>query len=469
MYDGAYLVSTHDVILVTHNYRLGPFGFLVTPESNGNYGLEDQRLALQWVVDNIANFGGDPNNITIFGESAGGMSVAAHLVSPPSAGLFQRAIIHSDPFTLSTKTRENALATGERFAQNVNCTFDLECLRTVPMRDIAFNGNVGTAGRTAVLRDLLTWSPTIDDRNLFAEPLAAFQSGQAHDVPIIIGTNADEVTLFQDIIDAVLAVVSRLTGRDLDIYLGEETYTLTINTIFRDKAADVLARYPPLPNNASNYDQLIHLGTLYLFECSTRQVRAKSARATWLHPGRDPADLLLPAGAAHARRRRWALCARRATPCTATGLRTPPTLRPAWAASSSTGRARSPGHPRARPRHAEHARPGSPCGVRARARAGALTMRRATPWRSRTCSIRRPWYGRAAPRAGAPPGPAARSRRLYRGTLARRGVVGRPDRGPLHARGGGHVAGHDRLLGRLRLRSVPPAFTNGVASGRSGR
>ncbi|XP_043974961.1 acetylcholinesterase-like isoform X2 [Gambusia affinis] len=98
VYQGHFLCKAQNVVVVTINYRLGPFGFLAIPNNaniRGNQGLLDQRLALKWVVDNIAAFGGDPKKITIFGESAGAASVGFHLVSPGSQGLFQRAVMQS--------------------------------------------------------------------------------------------------------------------------------------------------------------------------------------------------------------------------------------------------------------------------------------------------------------------------------------------------------------------------------------
>ena len=102
IYDGQWLVERGDIIVVTINYRLGTLGFLAHPGLGppgdvGNYGLQDQQAALRWVRDNIANFGGDPEKVTVAGESAGGMSVCDHLVAPGSQGLFRAAIIQSAP------------------------------------------------------------------------------------------------------------------------------------------------------------------------------------------------------------------------------------------------------------------------------------------------------------------------------------------------------------------------------------
>lgn len=106
MYDGSYLALTGDVVVVTINYRLGAFGFLASPEHgiHGNYGLWDQRLALQWVKSNIASFSGNPSSVTLFGQSAGGFSVSLHAILPESKGLFHRVISESGssegPFTI---------------------------------------------------------------------------------------------------------------------------------------------------------------------------------------------------------------------------------------------------------------------------------------------------------------------------------------------------------------------------------
>jgi para-nitrobenzyl esterase len=97
-YDPTKLVEAGDLIVVAINYRLGSLGFLAHPalsaespdHASGNYGLMDQQFALQWVQRNIAGFGGDPDNVTVFGQSAGGLSVQSHLASPTAAGLFQK-------------------------------------------------------------------------------------------------------------------------------------------------------------------------------------------------------------------------------------------------------------------------------------------------------------------------------------------------------------------------------------------
>ena len=142
-YDGTKLAADGTVV-VTINYRLGALGFLAHPAlasrpggPAGNYGLMDQQAALRWVQRNIARFGGDPHNVTIAGQSAGGLSVLAQLVSPGARGLFQRAIVQSGTFALNQQPLATAEAAGETFATAVGCPDQTAaCLRNVPVSDL---------------------------------------------------------------------------------------------------------------------------------------------------------------------------------------------------------------------------------------------------------------------------------------------------------------------------------------------
>src|SRR5499426_3525064 len=145
VYDGSYLAASGNVVVVTLNYRLGSLGFLAVPELGltGNYGIMDQREALQWVADNIAAFGGDPRRVALFGERAVAMSVGPHLFSiPADRGLFRSAIMESNPLALpypSLKAQVEAKWQAFRgalcFETNapLNCTFTLAALRAVPL------------------------------------------------------------------------------------------------------------------------------------------------------------------------------------------------------------------------------------------------------------------------------------------------------------------------------------------------
>lgn len=197
IYDGQWLVERGDVIVVTINYRLGTLGFLAHPALGppgdvGNYGLQDQQAALRWVRDNIANFGGDPQKVTVAGESAGGMSVCDHLVAPGSKGLYSAAIIQSAPCAAQAD-----LPTAERssldYAARAGCGDPAtggDCLRALPvdkLREPVTFYNIG--------QDRLP-GPVTGTAALPVDPVTAIADGQTARVPVLIGTNRDEFTLF---------------------------------------------------------------------------------------------------------------------------------------------------------------------------------------------------------------------------------------------------------------------------------
>jgi para-nitrobenzyl esterase len=194
-YDPTKLVTGGDVVVVTLNYRLGALGFLAHPaltaespdNASGNYGLMDQQLALQWVQRNIAAFGGNPHKVTIFGESAGGLSVHSQLASPLAAGLFKRAIVQSGAYQLTQPTLADGEAKGTAFATAAGCNDQTAaCLRALPVAQILANqGNTETST-----------SPVIDGKVLTQSIKDAFTSGQFNRVPVMEGANHDEFRLF---------------------------------------------------------------------------------------------------------------------------------------------------------------------------------------------------------------------------------------------------------------------------------
>ena len=137
-------LAADGIVVVTINYRLGALGFLAHPAldsrpggPNGNYGLMDQQTALRWVQRNVRRFGGDPHNVTIAGQSAGGLSVLAQLASPGARGLFQRAIVQSGAFALKQQSLVAAEAAGEAFATAAGCPDQTAgCLRNLPVSTI---------------------------------------------------------------------------------------------------------------------------------------------------------------------------------------------------------------------------------------------------------------------------------------------------------------------------------------------
>ncbi|MCP9297601.1 carboxylesterase/lipase family protein [Bacillus halotolerans] len=198
LYDGSNLAAQGDVIVVTLNYRLGPFGFLhlssIDEAYSNNLGLLDQTAALKWVKDNISAFGGDPENVTVFGESAGGMSIAALLAMPAAKGLFQKAILESG--SSRTMTEEKAANTAHAFLRILGIDrYQLDRLHTVSAEDLLKAADQLRKTENENIFQLF-FQPALDPKTLPAEPEKAIAEGAADGIPLLIGTNRDEGYLF---------------------------------------------------------------------------------------------------------------------------------------------------------------------------------------------------------------------------------------------------------------------------------
>ena len=200
LYDGTKLAQK-GVVLVSIAYRVGPFGFLATPElsresghGSGNYGLLDQVAALQWVQQNIRQFGGDPTRVTIFGESAGGESVSMLTAVPAAKGLFQRVISESggsmsplktgDEIDRMVPTLKLAEANGRKFLEKLGAR-DLKAARALSAETIQASGI-----------DMGEFWPVADGTVLPGDEYELYLKGQYHDTPVLIGSNSDEGALF---------------------------------------------------------------------------------------------------------------------------------------------------------------------------------------------------------------------------------------------------------------------------------
>jgi para-nitrobenzyl esterase len=207
-YDGSHFAAD-GVVFVAINYRLGRLGFFAHPaiartSPDGNladFGLMDQIAALKWVKDNIAAFGGDPANVTVFGESAGAASVNALLVSPKARGLFAKAISESSFAAIAPATLAQARAAAVSFAEGLGIKAEdpIEVAAALRGRTASAYG-----ARVPPLSDPGAPKPILDGVVLARDPLVAFARGEQARVPLIIGGNSFEASLFADPIAAAL-------------------------------------------------------------------------------------------------------------------------------------------------------------------------------------------------------------------------------------------------------------------------
>jgi len=265
VYDGKVLAKGHNVVVVTINYRLGVTGFGALGElAAANVGLQDQVAALSWVKANARRFGGDPDNITIFGESAGGMSVCALLAMPSAKGLFARAIIQSGLCHVQLPPAEPVRKQTIALAEAAGCkdpATRLACMRKLGPEqlvealkpDKVLPGGLlfGTIGQPV-------WFPYVDGDVLPDQITAVYDCGKAHAVPVIIGTNHDEARLFHKGI---------LGDKSVD---SDKGYVEAVGRRFGKHADAIVKRYPA--KDYESFDMaLAQIGTHALFTCPARR------------------------------------------------------------------------------------------------------------------------------------------------------------------------------------------------------
>jgi para-nitrobenzyl esterase len=276
-YDGGRLARDGGLVVVTLNYRVGVEGFAQIEGSPANRGLLDQVAALEWVRDNISAFGGDPYRVTVFGQSAGGGSVAALLAMPQAAGLFRRAIVQSMPCTFFTPD----------LASDITGAFAAELglspaeLATVPPNRLpaVAHAVMGKSGRFAnrwglAAHRMVLLAPVVDGSALPTDPWQALAGGAARDVDLMVGHVRDEQRLFA-LIDG------------------------TLGQITAEQAATALSLFAPGPHGVAQYraaggspeelydqvhsDWLFRMPSLHLAEAHTG--RAYLYELTWRAPG----------------------------------------------------------------------------------------------------------------------------------------------------------------------------------------
>ncbi len=304
IYDPTALVN-QGVIVVTMNYRLGVLGFLAQAALDsegheaGNYGFMDQQLALKWVQRNIKGFGGDPKEVTVFGESAGGQSVYCNLASPTAKNLFRGAIVESGSYVefqgyfdsiVPLKTAETTSGfapAGSSVATSVGCSSQTAaCLRAVSAADL-------------VAIQAGTLYPFVDGTLLTQTPMAAFTSGKFNQVPVIAGTNHDEWRIF-------VAEEYDLAGNPI---LTDAEYIAAVGAMWTSALESyVLAAYPyaSYPNGGL---ALSASGTDGVFSCTARNADKELSKfvTTYAYEFNDEnappgmvAGVTFPLGAFHA-------------------------------------------------------------------------------------------------------------------------------------------------------------------------
>lgn len=211
------------LVVVAMNYRLAALGFLALPGvSAGNAGLLDQVAALRWVRDNIAAFGGDPQTVTVMGQSAGGGSIGALLAMPTAQGLFHRAIMQSAALQRVNPSVEDAARAGRQFLDVLGVPHDRpERVRDVPVAEI-LAAQVELARLERRFADPVTpFRPVLDGQVVTTSPIAAARAGAAASIDILIGTTREEMAAFYTINDGVKQADEAMLRREFDQVFGE--------------------------------------------------------------------------------------------------------------------------------------------------------------------------------------------------------------------------------------------------------
>eukprot|EP00949_MAST-11_sp_MAST-11-sp1_P001240 g1240.t1 len=264
LYDASFVADHGNIVVVAPNYRLGALGWLATSEEggvHGNMGYLDQVAALKWVQRNIAHFNGDPDAVTIWGESAGAMSSLVHMSAEMSKGLFRYAIQESNPFGFVYRDIKQSTGFGDQFVKHLECTGKgIQCLQAADVQQIrsaSIHAEDATSFIEAILHgsgilgDFLDWTPTWNTPELPNNPFEP--SSIVSDVPLLYGQNSNEGATF--IYDALKKPFSSFD------------YKLALDAIFGDYSKMVYEKYPPSPATDARaaFSRVV---TDYLFTCT---------------------------------------------------------------------------------------------------------------------------------------------------------------------------------------------------------
>lgn len=277
VYDPKTLVSEENVIVVSMQYRVASMGFLFfdNPEVPGNAGLYDQLMALQWVHDNVVNFGGNPDNITLFGESAGAASVSLHLLSPLSRNLFNQAIMESGSSTVpwAIIPRDESFLRGLRLAEAVGCPHSrseldkvISCLRKTNASVIVEN-EWGTLGICE-----FPFVPIVDGSFIDDLPMKSLESKNFKKTNILMGSNTEEGYYF------IIYYLSELFRKEENVYVNREEFLQAVrelnpylNTVARQAVVFEYTEWLNPEDPIQNRDALDKMVGDYHFTCGVNE------------------------------------------------------------------------------------------------------------------------------------------------------------------------------------------------------
>jgi len=258
LYDFSKLTLDRGVVIVSLNYRLGPLGFLMQREllsddaSLSILGLKDQQAAFIWVHENIINFGGDPSQVTIFGESAGGFNVMSHLILKDSKGLFKYAISESGgPWRI--RTGQECLAQGDQWSNALGCSLATnipDCLRSKEAKTVM---SIIPPGK---------WSPCVDGVHLLSQVSQMIKDQEINAEALILGSNRNEGTLF--------AYTSAAFNSTMNVTYAQ--YKVALQEMFGDIADPVMVFYDTLQANDDYWHKYAWIFGDAVFTCPSRTV-----------------------------------------------------------------------------------------------------------------------------------------------------------------------------------------------------
>ena len=281
-YDATHLAASGDVIVVSCNYRVGALGFLTLPGISNN-GLRDQLAALQWVQANIATFGGDPGNVTVFGESTGAGSLLHVLSAPSSRGLFRRAILQSPgaetvPRALGERLGEAFLA---RAGVDADALASLSVEQVIAAQESAVQDLAGTLGS-------MPWQPVADGDLLPDDPRGALAGGAARDVDVVLGGTTGELGLFTGEMaafppDTIALVLRQLVTPALGHDPGAEACQMLVDMYGKIVDGDARDVYTLVLSDAA-----MVVPTVRLLDEMARHGRVWNFAFDWSTPGFGP-------------------------------------------------------------------------------------------------------------------------------------------------------------------------------------